>query len=159
MSRNAASLSRSLPKEFKAKVASLSDEISALSSLQSKYVMLSTGKGASAPTAAFDQEAAKNSAFVSMRSAVRERTRSSSRNTTWVFCGIRLRMVSKLSVRSGINDSIPSVMMPSANFPRISRAAGYSSLISPARDLISSVSKSSRHGKMESFPTTGSVVR
>ena len=75
-SRNTALESRSLPKEFKERTGIASRLISSPSAGQSRKVTFSTGSGAFPPIAALDHEAAKNSAFVSIRSAVRDFIRS-----------------------------------------------------------------------------------
>ena len=75
-SKNIALESRSLPKEFKERTGTASRLISCSSPDQSKKVTFSTGNGALPPMAALDHEAAKNSAFVSIRSAVRDFIRS-----------------------------------------------------------------------------------
>ena len=157
-SKNTAVASRSLPKEFNERTGIASRLISSPSAGQSRKVTFSTGSGAFPPIAALDHEAAKNSAFVSIRSAVRDFIRSWSKKKTSVPSGKRSRIVSKLSVRSGISDSIPSTIIPSVILSRISIADGYCCFNDSARSRIASVSKSSRQGRIESFPTTGDVV-
>ena len=98
------------------------------------------------PNAAFDQEALRNSSLVANKSAARERIRCSSIKTICVLAGIRDNSVSVSSIRSGINDSMPSKAIPSLIFSSISAAAGYVSLTSIARCLTSGVNSISRHG-------------
>ena len=159
ISRKRASLSRSLPNALRARTGRERRAISSCSAFQSKYVTCSTGRGAAPPIAALDHDASRNSWFVSMRSAVRERMRSSSMKITWVPWGMRSRIVSKSSVRSGMSDSIPSTIMPCAILSRISNALGYWLVNFSALSRIASVRSNSRHGKIASFPTTGSLVR
>ena len=115
--------------------------------------------GATAPTAALDQEAAKNSSLVESRSAALERIRSSSKKMISVFVGIRSSKVSCSSINNGINDSMPSVAIPAAIRSNISAAAGNLVIRSFALTWISWVNKSSRQGKISSLPITGSDVR
>ena len=90
---------------------------------------------------------------------LRMRIRSSSIKITSVPAGMRCKIVSVFSIKIGISDSIPSVVIPCAMRSKISSAAGYSSLAASARARMACVNKSSRQGRTDNLPTTGEVVR
>ena len=73
--------------------------------------------------------------------------------------GIRSAIVSRSSMSIGTSDSMPSVVIPSANLANISEAAGNLLLNSRARSCISGVSKNSRQGRISIFSLTTDCVR
>ena len=78
---------------------------------------------------------------------------------TRVLMGILAKRVWVSSMRSGINDSIPSNDIPSLIFSSSSLALGRLSLSSSACALIVGVIRNSRHGKISTLPITGAKVR
>ena len=145
-SKKRVSSSKSVPNGLSSALATPRVIISWLNSSHEIYVPTPSCKGAMPPNAAFDQEALRNSSLVANKSAARDRIRCSSIKTICVLAGIRDNSVSVSSIRSGINDSMPSKAIPSLIFSSISAAAGYVSLTSIARCLTSGVSSISRHG-------------
>ena len=145
-SKNVVSGSKSVPNGLSSLALMPALVISSKSSCQSMYVPAPSWIGALAPSAAFDQEALRNSSLVASKSAARDLMRCSSIKTICVFAGIRVSRLSVSSINNGIRDSMPSKVIPSAILLSISAAAGYSSAISKARCFVALLSKSSRQG-------------